>query len=486
MKKLFLFVSLLTGCTYLISAQETITISGEYIKDAYINSVNYAPNGHAPTLIAAHWTYGGYEGVGRSLIRFDLSEIPEYAQVLNAKLSLYHDPTSEHIGHSNMGGDNTGIIMRIVEDWSDEEVTWYTQPITTNTNWAIIPAPESEDQDYPNIDVTELIQDMIDHPDLQQGLMIKLYDEYDLYRSLVFASVDHADPDLRPMLYIEYDNRIEYDTIIHIKPGSLEGKDAYINSVNHSPNGDEPTLIASVWTYYGEEGTGRFLIDFQLAQYLPVGTEILKAEFNLYHDPVSAHIGHSTMGGKNSLIINRITESWDEHTVYWYEQPEISSDDQVIVNSSNIFNQHYLNIDITDIAQAIIDNPEEGHGLLVRLSEETNLYRSVVFASSDHPDSLLWPSIDIYIGLVTNTSIPKPDNFDFLIYPNPSYGCFKLEQKNKIIMGPLDVFIFDEKGMFVQRARMKEKTLAIDLSLLPSGIYYIQIESQVKKVCVIH
>ena len=233
MKKLFLYLYLFIGCTYSVLAQDTIIISGESIEDAYINSVNYAPNGYAPTLISAHWTYGGYEGVGRSLIRFDLSEIPEYATVLNAKLSLYHDPTSEHIGHSNMGGDNTGIIMRIVENWSDEEVTWYTQPITTNTNWVFIPAPESEDQDYPDLSVTRLVQDMVNHPDIQLGFIIKLFDEYELYRSLVFASIDHADPDLRPTLYIEYDNRIEYDTIIHIKPGSVDGKDAYINSVYH-------------------------------------------------------------------------------------------------------------------------------------------------------------------------------------------------------------------------------------------------------------
>lgn len=486
MKKLFLYLYLFIGCTYSVLAQDTIIISGESIEDAYINSVNYAPNGYAPTLISAHWTYGGYEGVGRSLIRFDLSEIPEYATVLNAKLSLYHDPTSEHIGHSNMGGDNTGIIMRIVENWSDEEVTWYTQPITTNTNWVFIPAPESEDQDYPDLSVTRLVQDMVNHPDIQLGFIIKLFDEYELYRSLVFASIDHADPDLRPTLYIEYDNRIEYDTIIHIKPGSVDGKDAYINSVYHSPDGDRHTLISSVWTYNGEEGTGRFLIDFQLSQCIPEGTEILKAELNLYHDPVSDHIGHSTLGGKNSLVINRITEPWDEHAVDWYEQPETSSDNQVMVNSSNIFDQHYLNIDITDLAQAIIDDPDQGHGILVKLVEENNLYRSVVFASSDHPDSLLWPSIDIYIGLVANANDPDEDNIDFSVYPNPNNGYFKLEQKNTDLRSPVDVLIFDESGSFVQRVIMREKIVTVDLLHLPSGIYYIQIENQVKKVCVIH
>jgi len=373
-EKLFLFLSLLLGCTYSVIAQDSIFISGDYIEDAYVNSIIDEPNGHWQSLIAAKWTYNGYEGVGRSFIKFDLSGIPYYSKIISARLSLFHDPSSGHIGHSNMGGDNSGIIMRAVEDWTDNEITWYTQPVTTNTNWVILPAPESDDQDYPDIDVTKLVQDMVNHPGVQQGFILKLFDEYDLYRSLVFASVDHSDTNIRPRLFIKYDD-VQYTSVINIKPDGEEGKDAYINSVLHDPRGDQPTLIATVWTYNGEEGTGRFLIDFPFSQdIIPEGMQILKAELNLYYDPVSEHIGHSVLGGKNDLIIRRITESWDEHTVTWYNQPETSADaDQVVVNSSNLENQDYLNIDVTGLVNTMINNPDEKHGFMVKLLEESHI-----------------------------------------------------------------------------------------------------------------
>jgi hypothetical protein len=425
--------------------------------------------------------------VGRSFIQFDLSKIPCYSKIISARLSLFHDPTSGHIGHSNLGGDNTGIIMRAVEDWADDEITWYTQPVTTNINWVILPAPESDDQDYPDIDVTKLVQDMVNHPDIQEGFILKLFDEDSIYRSLVFASVDHSDTNIRPKLFIKYD-KVQYTSVISIKPNGEEGKDAYINSVLPDPHGDQSTLVATVWTYNGEEGTGRFLIDFPLSQdIIPEGMKILKAELNLYYNPVSGHIGHSTMGGKNNLIIRRITEPWDEHSVTWYNQPETSMDtNQVMINSSNLENQHYLNIDVTGLVSSMINNPDEGYGFLVKLLEEGSVYRSVVFASSDHQNPLLWPSLDIYYGLDAQNVNTPSGGVDFLIYPNPNQGKFTIKIKGQVQTKELKVFIFSDKGWLIKNENLDSNISQINLMNFPSGIYYVQIEDRVEKVCIIH
>ncbi len=329
-----------------IFSQSSITIQAESINDAYINSVNDWPHGHQYSLVAAEWTYYGLAGVGRGLIKFDLSEIPVFSKIEYARLSLYHNPSSFHIGHSDMGGDNTGIILRVVEDWVDEEVIWNTQPLTTNTNWKLIHPPDTDDQDYPVIDVTKLIQDMVNHPDLQQGFMVKLLEENALYRSLVFASVDHPDSELWPEIYIEYTEETNISDNLKIKPGPDKGKDAYINLVNYSPNGDEESLVASVWTHGGEPGTGRFLIDFQLPE-LSGDKELIRAELNLYHNPSAGHQGHSRLGGSNELVIQRVTKAWEENTVDWYNQPQTTSENEIYVNPSNLADQHYLNIDIT-------------------------------------------------------------------------------------------------------------------------------------------
>jgi len=58
-------------------------------------------------------------------------------------------------------------------------------------------------QDYLNIDVTELITDMVNQPDSNFGFMLKLKNEQ-TYRSLILASSDHADSTKWPKLKICY------------------------------------------------------------------------------------------------------------------------------------------------------------------------------------------------------------------------------------------------------------------------------------------
>ena len=482
---LFLFI-LLTGFFGLLSGQSVITIQGNLINDAYINSVNDLPDGHQNSLISSEWTYFGTVGIGRSLIKFDLSEIPAYSSIEYAKLSLYHNPSSGHIGHSDMGGDNTGIIMRVAESWTDEEVIWNSQPITTNTNWRLIHPPDTFDQDYPAINVTKLIQDMVNHPDLQHGLMIKLLEENALYRSLVFASVDHLDSDLWPELYIEYSEQTEITDIFNIKPGQDIGKDAYINLVNSLPNGNEESLVASVWTHHGEPGKGRFLIDFQLPV-LSGDKELIRAELNLYHDPTADHQGHSKMGGSNELVIQRITESWAENTVSWNNQPQSTSENEIYVNPSNLDNQHYLNIDITDLINDMIANPDEGYGLLVKLIDETLLYRSAVFASSDNTDPSLWPSLDIYYGSIITDAGPADNKMSCKTFPNPNSGHFRI-LFNQSPDEPVEILGYDQYGRLIEKKLVDTKNVEFNWEEKPSGIYFIQLnyidKSLIKKVVI--
>lgn len=477
MKKIVSLSILLLGFYCFIFSQSSITIQGESINDAYINSVNDWPHGHQYSLVAAQWTYsGGNEGYGRSLIKFDLTEIPEYSKIEYARLSLYHNPNSGHIGHSDIGGDNTGIIMRVVEGWTDEEVIWDTQPLTTNTNWSLLHPPDADDQDYPNLDVTQLIQDMVNHPDLQQGLMIKQLEESAFYRSLVFASIDHPNLDLWPELYVEYTEQTDIIDVFNIKPGPDKGKDAYINLTNYSPNGDEESLVASVWTHGGEPGKGRFLIDFHLPE-LSGEKELIRAELNLYHNPSSGHQGHTRLGGSNEIVIQRITEPWDENTVYWYNQPQTTSENEAYVNPSNLADQHYLNIDITNLMNDILANPDEGFGLFVKLIDESAMYRSVVFGSSDHSDSSLWPSLDIYYGSIITNDEPLPSKISCKVFPNPNSGRFIIEL-DQIIEEPIEIIAYDLYGRQIEKNIITDQLTIFDWKTKTKGIYTIQINAE--------
>lgn len=170
-------------------------------KDAYVNSW-YERNGSTQSFIAAAWTYDGIEGVGRSFIQFNLPELPDSITDFSAHLSLYYDSTSGHVGH---GGDNSCKLERVIEDWTETGILWYHQPAVTSENAVILPASTSEDQDYPNIDVTNLVLDMYAHPDSSFGFRLSLLTE-EIYRSMILASSDHDDSTLWPSLVISYNN----------------------------------------------------------------------------------------------------------------------------------------------------------------------------------------------------------------------------------------------------------------------------------------
>lgn len=207
--KLHLLAFGLLGSTFL-SAQVNITLqpNGLNGKDAELfscincgySTMNF---GNFADLNAISWTNSGEDSYVRSLIEFDLSVIPQFAIISQASLSLYFNPTSSEGEHSSLSGSNESVLRRVTSMWDENTVTWNTQPSTTTINEVILAQSVSPTQDYINIDVTALVQDMIDNPSAGYGFQLKSVTESP-YRRLVFASSDHADPNLHPKLDIAY------------------------------------------------------------------------------------------------------------------------------------------------------------------------------------------------------------------------------------------------------------------------------------------
>ena len=190
-------------------------------------------------------------------------------------------------------------------------------------------------------------------------------------------------------LFISF-STISQDTIF-FQPGPLEGKDAIVHSLHPVNNyGASPNLIAAAWTYQGTFGKIRGLIKFDLTS-LPVNMQIQSAYLNLYHNPTSGHEGHA---GNNIAWISKITGNWDETTVNWNSQPSITIENQVTIPPSSNATQNYLEIPVTDIVQDMIENPDANNGFQIMLQYE-EIYNSLIFASSDHPSSELWPMLAV-------------------------------------------------------------------------------------------
>ncbi len=163
--------------------------------------------GQRDEICASGWTYGGQggdDGYSRSFIDFDgLKSIPRGITITSATLSLYGKTSSIFIKQGNTG-PNECFIDRITSSW-DESVTWNTRPNITHLHETVLPGSNGTQWKYNvDVDVTMLVQDMIDLPaDSSYGFCIRLQEE-GYYKNLLFASSEHTDPSLRPKLTVTF------------------------------------------------------------------------------------------------------------------------------------------------------------------------------------------------------------------------------------------------------------------------------------------
>ena len=153
-----------------------------------------------PDMVAAAWTYHGEFNLWRPLFKFDLRGVPARAQVLHARLSLFGNPYPVSALHS---GANKSYLRKVTSAWDHNTVTWETQPDFSTVNQVELPQSTSPTQDYPDIDVTELVKDMLLDSANNFGFVIMNRFE-NIYRSMNFASSDCIDSTKRPLLVISY------------------------------------------------------------------------------------------------------------------------------------------------------------------------------------------------------------------------------------------------------------------------------------------
>lgn len=182
----------------------TLQPDGTTGQDAVIASFFPTGNFGDYTELDAHaWTSGGNPSNLRGLIKFDLSGIPSNAIITSAKISLYAVTTAPLNGNliDPMFGDNASYLQRITANWSPSTVTWNNQPATTTVNQVTLASSTSTTQNYTNIDVTSLIQDM--RTNVNYGFLLKIVNETP-FRSMTFASSNHSNSAIRPKLEICY------------------------------------------------------------------------------------------------------------------------------------------------------------------------------------------------------------------------------------------------------------------------------------------
>lgn len=180
----------------------TIERDAIHLSDAFLDSRFPQTNfGNYPDFISYDWTFNGDEGLGSSLIRFDLSSLPENAIIYKAVISLYYNPTST--GAGGQAGDNESLLEVVTTPWVDSTVTWFTAPGVTITNAVFLPTSSLPDQDYPDIDITGIVRNWHEGVYPNYGLMLEILNKW-LYNSMKFCSSEYPDTLKRPKIDICY------------------------------------------------------------------------------------------------------------------------------------------------------------------------------------------------------------------------------------------------------------------------------------------
>jgi hypothetical protein len=169
-------------------------ISSLFVNNTYTNVQYSAPYA---------WTQFGNNETRRSLIQFDLSSIPANAVIDSAFLSLYYSQkfVTDNPPFTGHFGTNTLEIRRITSAWNANTVTWANQPTSTEFNMVTVPATTSQTQDYPKINVKNLVSDI--YTSSNNGFLIKLQTETP-YKLVCLTTSEEATATRRPRLIVYY------------------------------------------------------------------------------------------------------------------------------------------------------------------------------------------------------------------------------------------------------------------------------------------
>jgi len=157
--------------------------------------------GSYPYFQATCWTYQGVKGTQRSLMKFSTDSLPD--NIASARLYLFG------LDHNPLTRSNACYVQRVTSSWSENSVTWNSQPsITTSSQVSI------GDLSSPNLNTSVNITQMAKRwkssiPFLKwdnHGILLKLKAE-NYYTKMQFASREYSSSNKRPYLKVKYFTR---------------------------------------------------------------------------------------------------------------------------------------------------------------------------------------------------------------------------------------------------------------------------------------
>ena len=465
-----------------VQSQSTVTIT--CLKDAaigYHDGANTSSNNYGSAVQNAAYcipgAFGSGVNVNRALLDFDLSLIPTNVVIVSAKLNLYATgPIGTLSGHT--GSNNACYLERVTQNWYENVVTWDNQPPSSSQNQVTLNQSSNSTQNYLNTDVTNLVKDMLNNPATSFGFKLRLISE-SVSNGLLFKSKENGNINYVPNLVITYTTScVNTDTLIADYDASIGYHDGANTANNNYGTAQQNAAYTIPSAFTSGLNVNRALLHFDFSS-IPSNAIILDAKLDLFaYGPVGSYPGHS--GSANSSYIERVINNWSENTVTWNNQPATTTSNQVLLNGTTNPTLDYLNIDITQITQDIIQ-AGTNNGIILKLLAEnpTNL---LFFCSKDHVDSSKHPKLKISYSC-NNVSVVESNRnkSDINIFPNPSKDIINFKiNTSKATKGNL--MIYDVQGKLVKTIELLvagnfiDNITTIDIKQFNTGLYYYSID----------
>ena len=397
-------------------AQLVLTASASnklFQTSAFLNDPNAGPNGDTSgtELYAFAWTANSINipnYYGRSLIKYDISQIPVGAVVQSAKLYLYAKQKNINgvLGSPTYGPNNTALLQKVYTPWTLAHVNYYTNLSVDNTTPVKLPESTSPAENYV-ADITAYAQSWVNKPDSNYGILFRMQTESDPYNSMIFESGLAADTSKRPRLEICYTIPPPPDTthqtltlygdssntgfkgVVFVKD-SLSG----LNIIDTTGK----QICAFSWgtdsiniTYKN----GWTIIQYDVSQIPPTAViDSAAIYFFAKLDNLDGATGSPTIGPNNEGILNRILDYWE--TGNNTHPPVVVIDTLVPVDlppSTSPTEDYKANI--TPFVKTWVKNPSSNHGMTLNLKHPNTGNNSLIFESSLSANKARRPKLTI-------------------------------------------------------------------------------------------
>jgi hypothetical protein len=354
----------------------------------------YVPTGKSPRLAVG--SYAGF--TSRSLIRFDLEEIPKIipvGKITNVVLRLaYYRESGELNDDSYAYGDMTISAHRLYAGFDEDRATWFKAH--RYRNWvepggefgptiaeAVVRDP-SYQREYIRLDITDTFFEWVNNPDINHGLLLKADNEAAADGIKEFYSIDEKSKEDAPRIvitYIDDDGVKAYHEVIPEKDCFITLADSKFPG--DEIKGDEKELEFGSFNGYGR----RLLVWFNLTPAkcgIPTDASIIRARLRMFYRPAGRD-DRIDIAGFRLLDGFMGDNTQDELEFIKYHDNE-----EYIEKSYGKEGPGYVDLYINELVQEWITGTRPNLGLMIKAANETEaaIFPKFASAETEHPERI--------------------------------------------------------------------------------------------------